>query len=215
MVGSDGFRAVLRPRDAAADVVSERSCGDCTLCCTVLRVDELGKPGGVPCRHLRTGPPGCGIHPTRPRICRRYRCLWLQGGLEEQDRPDRLGAVLDLLTEAGTTHLAVRESEPGALECSPRLRAVAERFRAFLPVRITDTRDVMDPDAPVRLLLPDGEERRVKGDRISVFRDGRLTERRRLPVLQRLARRFLVVVRRWRLRRAERRAGQGRSGFVR
>ena len=202
------FRAVRRPRDAAPDVVPERACGACTLCCTVLRVDELGKPGGVPCRHLRAGAPGCGIHATRPTICRRYRCLWLQGGLEEEDRPDRLGAVLDLLTQAGTTHLAVREAEPGALERSPRLRAVAERYRAFLPVRITDTRDVMDPDAPVRLLLPDGEEQRVEGEWVSVFREGRLAERRRLSAPQRLARRALLRFRRWRVARARRRAAQ-------
>jgi Fe-S-cluster containining protein len=181
----------------------------------VLRVDELGKPGGVPCRNLRSDGPGCDIHPTRPEICRRYRCLWLQGGLEEEDRPDRLGAVLDLLTEAGTTHLAVREVSPGAFERAPRLRAIAERYRAFLPVRITDTRDVMDPDAPVRLLLPDGEERRVEGEWVSVFREGRLAERRRLPASQRLARRVLLRVRRWRLERVRRRAAQEPAGPAR
>ena len=205
-MGERRFRAVLRPRDAAADTVPERACGECTLCCTVLRVDELGKPGGVPCRQLREEQPGCGIHATRPAICRRYRCLWLQGGLEAGDRPDRLGAVLDLLTEAGTTHLAVRLASPGAFERSPRLRAIAERYRSFLPVRITDTVDVMDPDAPVRLLLPDGEEQRVEGEWVSVFRDGRFVERRRLPVPQRLARRVLLRLSRWRLARAQRRA---------
>ncbi len=205
------FRAVLRPRDARADdaeATGGRACGGCTLCCTVLRVDELGKLGGEPCRHLARlagGTPGCGIHAERPRICRRYRCLWLQGGLEEDDRPDRLGAVLDLLTEAGTTHLAVREAEPGALERSPRLRAVVERYRAFLPVRVTDTRDVMDGDAPVRLLLPSGEERIVEGDRVSVYRDGELAERTRLPWVQRAARRVLLRVRGHRLARARRR----------
>ena len=199
------FRAVLRPRDASPDVDSERACGECTLCCTVLRVDELHKPGGVPCPKLSADPPGCGIHATRPRICRRYRCLWLQGGLEEEDRPDRLGAVLDLLTEAGTTHLAIREAEPGALERSQRLAAIAERYRAFLPVRITDVADVMNPDAPVRLLLSHGEEHRVEGDRVSVFRDGELAERRRLPMAQRLARRALLRISRWKLDRFRRR----------
>jgi len=66
-----------------SDAAAERRCDACSLCCTVLRVDALSKLGGLPCRHL--GPPGtgCGIHTRRPGICRAYRCLWLQGGLED------------------------------------------------------------------------------------------------------------------------------------
>ena len=41
-----GFRPVLRPSDASEDAATERACGACSLCCTVLRVDELAKPGG-------------------------------------------------------------------------------------------------------------------------------------------------------------------------
>lgn len=203
-----GFRGVLRPGDAAEDVASARACGPCTLCCSVLRVDELGKRGGEPCPHLRdptAGAPGCGIHGERPAICRRYRCLWLQGGLEEEDRPDRLGAVLDLLTESGITHLAVREAVPGAVADRPRLRAIADRYRAFLPVRVTDGRDPMNPDAPVRVLLAEGEERRIEGERVTLFRDGELVERGRLPLSQRLARRALLRIDGWRLARARRR----------
>ena len=70
-----------------------RAGGDCSLCCQVLRVDELAKLGGVPCIHQDVGAKGCSIHPSRPKICRAYRCLWLSGGLAEADRPHRLGAV--------------------------------------------------------------------------------------------------------------------------
>ena len=205
-MGEREFRAVLRPGDARADAECERACGDCTLCCTVLRVDELGKPGGTPCAKLRLDGGGCAIHERRPGICRRYRCLWLQGAFDEEDRPDRLGAVLDLLTRAGTTHLAIREAAPGAIDRSDRLRDIAGRYRSFMPVRVTDASDVMNPDAPLRLLLPGGEERRVEGDTVSVWRDGRLVETRRLPWVQRLARRVLERVERARLRRAARRA---------
>ena len=190
------FQAVLRPRDAGEDVASERSCGECSLCCTVLRVDELRKLGGTPCPQLRNDAPGCGIHATRPSICRRYRCLWLQGGLEEDERPDRLGAVLDLLTEGAVTYLAVREAEPGALGRSPALQAVAERFRSSLPVRVSDTARVEDPDAPYRLLLPGGEERRVEGEWITVTRPGSPPERTRLPWIERGMRRLQIAWRR-------------------
>lgn len=196
----DDFRAVRRPRDAAAGASSGRSCGACSLCCTVLRVDALRKPGGTPCPEL--GPPGtgCSIHPTRPPICRRYRCLWLQGGLDEEDRPDRLGAVPDLVSEGAATRLALREAAPGAFDASPRLQEIAARFRRTMPVRISTAADVQNPDAPYRMLLPDGVEHRVQGEWTTVTHaDGR-RERLRLPWLERRVRQLVLGLRRLRQR---------------
>jgi hypothetical protein len=177
-----------------------RECGGCDLCCTVLRVDELAKLGGVPCKHLREAG-GCGIYAERPRICRSYRCQWLQGGFEEEDRPDRLGAVVDLINEAGVLRLAIREASPGAFDRSARLQQIAERYRSFMPVRVTTADDVMNPDAEFRVLLADGEEQRIAGDRVEVWRAGRHAETRRLPWGQRVLRRALQRWRGWRLRR--------------
>ncbi len=183
---------MLRPRDALPDVAVERSCGECTLCCTVLRVDALRKLGGLACTHLVSEAGGCGIYQDRPRICRSYRCLWLQGGLEEDDRPDRLGAVLDLVSEVGTPRLAVRELTPGASDENPRLRAIIGRYRAAIPVRISDVRAVMDPNAPFRVLLPENEEHRVAGDVREVWREGERVKRSRLPLTERVARRLIT-----------------------
>lgn len=171
---------------------AKRSCGACTLCCTVLRVDELDKLGGTPCAYLRRGGDGCSIHERRPEICRAYRCHWLQGGLEEDDRPDRLGAVIDLRTASGTPVLEIRQAMPESFERSPRLREIAESFRAIHPVRISDVANVMDPEREYRLLLPGGEEQRVRGDTIEVWRDGALRETRRRPWLERVLRRVAV-----------------------
>ena len=193
------FRAILHPDEAGAEAATERSCGGCTACCTVLRVDALRKLGGVPCAMLDQDR-GCSIYPERPKICRAYRCLWLQGAFEEADRPDRIGAVLDLLNQAGVPLLAVRESTLGAASDSPRLAAIIDRYRSFMPVRISDARDVMNPDAPFRLLLPEGEERITTGDDIRVLREGREPERRRMPWLRRRLRRGIQRFRRWRLR---------------
>ncbi len=177
-----------------------RSCGDCTLCCTLLRVDELKKRGGTPCPQLRGPTGGCGIYETRPRICRAYRCLWLQGKLEEGDRPDLLGAILDHVNEAGVMHLAVREAETGAFERSPRLREIAERHRSTMPVRITSTRDVMNPDAPFRLLLAGSEERLVAGEWVTTARPGAPVQRERMPLALRALRRVVNAWRAWRVR---------------
>ncbi len=132
-------------------------------------------------------------------MCRAYRCLWLQGSLEEADRLDRLGAVLDLVTEGETSRLVVHEAERGALERSPRLRQIVESWRQTLPVRVIAASDVLDPDRPFRLFLPGGEEERVRGDRVELYRDGVRVGERRLPRLDRWLRRLLIAVRRRRL----------------
>jgi hypothetical protein len=177
---------------------SERECGACSLCCTVLRVDELGKLGGTPCDHQRARG-GCGIHPERPGICRAYRCLWLSGGLADDDRPDRLAAVIDILSQGMTTRLSIQEAEPGAFDASPRLRQIAEEFRVSMPVRIVAAGNVLDPDRPFRVLLPGGEEQRVRGEVIEILRDGKLVEERRQPWLDRMVRRLTIAVRRLRV----------------
>jgi hypothetical protein len=190
------------PDGIEAPKASQRVCGSCSLCCTLLRVDALGKLGGTPCRHQRIGNPagGCGIHASRPEICRGYRCLWLSGSLEDSDRPDQLGAVLSLATEAETPSLFVHEARRGAFDASPRLQQIANVWRESLPVRITDSENVMDPDRPYRVLLPGGEEQIVAGDRITLRRPGRPDEARRLPLLDRSLRRAAIAFRRAYLR---------------
>jgi hypothetical protein len=75
----------------------ERRCGDCTACCTVLGVVELGKPAFTPCGSCRTRPPfGCAIYATRPAECATFRCGWLEGVGTNADRPDRSGVVLSV-----------------------------------------------------------------------------------------------------------------------
>jgi hypothetical protein len=175
-----------------------RSCGDCTLCCTVLRVDELRKLGGVSCAAL--GARGCTIYERRPHICRAYRCLWLQGNLDAEDRPDRLGAVLDLVHEGGGALLAIREAVPGATDVNPRLAAIAARYREAMPVRVTRAEDALRGDAPVRTLLAGGEEL-VATDVVLVrLRAGAELERTRAPWFERVARRARLAWQRWRIR---------------
>jgi hypothetical protein len=189
--------------DPAGGEGAERRCGDCSLCCTVLRVDALSKLGGRNCVHQDADGPGCAIHEERPQICRAYHCLWLQGGLELDERPDRLGAVIDVRAEGPTTRLEIREARAGVFDASPALQAIAERFRVSMPVRITDVEDVMDPDRPYRVLLPGGEAQHVAGEWTEIHRPGRPVERRRLPLLERWLRRGLLGWKRRRMRALE------------
>lgn len=179
-----------------------RECGNCSLCCTLLRVDELKKLGGRSCVHQDIENKGCSIHPIRPLICRAYRCLWLSGGLSQQDRPDRLGAVLDVVAQGPVVRLEIRQSRPTIFDESDRLQSIAEKYRTSMPVRITDVGEVLDSDRSFRLLLTNGEEHRVHGEWTEIHRPGCAVERRRLPLLERLVRSLILALRRIRLKAA-------------
>ena len=65
-----------------------RHCGECSLCCKIPRVSELGKAPNILCKHVARG---CSIYWRRPGSCRDFRCLWLDGALAESARPDKVG----------------------------------------------------------------------------------------------------------------------------
>lgn len=54
-------------------------CADCTGCCIVFSVEEVGKAFGEPCRHIGKTlfGVGCTIYENRPDACRKYVCLYL------------------------------------------------------------------------------------------------------------------------------------------
>ena len=56
--------------------MTSRACGDCTLCCKVMAIEEIAKPAGRWCRHCRPGR-GCLVYDARPAECRAFNCLWL------------------------------------------------------------------------------------------------------------------------------------------
>ena len=71
-----------------------RRCGDCTLCCTVMGVDDypsMPKLPGVRCPDVCSR--GCRIYLARPKSCREFACIWVQGGLPKEFRPDKIGVV--------------------------------------------------------------------------------------------------------------------------
>jgi len=78
-------------------LVPDRTCGECTACCTELAItlDGMRKLPGTPCEHcIATG--GCAIYATRPGVCRDYHCLWRSiPQLPEAWRPDRAGFMFD------------------------------------------------------------------------------------------------------------------------
>ena len=65
--------------------MTERACGDCSLCCKLAYIPELNKSIDSWCRHARPGVGGCSIYPDRPPSCRDFNCGWLVGARELGD----------------------------------------------------------------------------------------------------------------------------------
>ena len=87
--------------------MTARSCGNCTLCCKVMAIEQLAKPAGRWCRHCKPGR-GCLIYATRPSECRAFDCLWLID--------PRFGAHW----KPSTSKLVVTTSEDGLeIRCDP------------------------------------------------------------------------------------------------
>jgi len=69
-----------------------RECGECTACCVALEIKVLEKPAYLPCQHVAKD--GCSIYTNRPMPCRAFSCAWLQGFLDDDQRPDKSGAIV-------------------------------------------------------------------------------------------------------------------------
>ena len=86
-------------------LVPGRACGTCAMCCKVFAIPEVEKGSQQWCRHVVQGR-GCGIHATRPTVCRQFFCHWLRNPhLGPEWKPDR--AKFLLYTEMGGKRLVV------------------------------------------------------------------------------------------------------------
>jgi hypothetical protein len=69
-----------------------RQCGPCNMCCSTHAVPSIDKPRDEQCHHLSKG--RCGIYSQRPQECNVFDCLWLQGIVPKELRPDKVNAVV-------------------------------------------------------------------------------------------------------------------------
>jgi hypothetical protein len=74
--------------------MTARACGDCTLCCKVMAIEELEKPAGRWCPN-RNAARGCLVYANRPAECQSFSCMWLANELlDERWKPNRSKLVL-------------------------------------------------------------------------------------------------------------------------
>src|SRR4051794_40484263 len=124
----------LRMADENGVAPPMNPCGDCTACCHVLAIAELGKPVWQNCLFQnssidKTFPKekqlciGCSIYNTKPQECSDYWCFF-SGGMFGKDisyRPDKLGLIIDFRGAEETERLPVQflqvwETRPNALK---------------------------------------------------------------------------------------------------
>lgn len=148
-----------------------RVCGSCQLCCKLMPVPPIQKPGGIRCRHQKVGK-GCTVWhtPAMPNACQVFACRWLSDpSCAGMPRPDRVHYVIDLTPQ----HIGMTDPETGETkqlpafqvwldpafpnaENEPGLRrwmhAMAEQFGYATVVRYSPTRGkaifppAFDPD---------------------------------------------------------------------
>jgi Fe-S-cluster containining protein len=102
-------------------IANGRECGKCSMCCKVLRIDELQKPAGKWCDHCKVGH-GCTIYETRPDVCRTFACAWLMSDrVPEEWYPLRSHMVLSYVMNNGITTItcSVDANHPTAWQSEP------------------------------------------------------------------------------------------------
>lgn len=122
--------------------MEDRRCGNCTLCCKLVGVNELFKPEGKWCRFCTIGE-GCRVYETRPFSCRGFECEWyMHPGLPEDLRPDNCKVVFFCLADTKICLTIVDSNYPDAWKDSKKLSPIVRRltdkgfaFAVFTPGR--------------------------------------------------------------------------------
>jgi hypothetical protein len=147
----------MSEEDYVAKVVPGRSCGDCSLCCKVMQVDEFDKPPGVWCRHCAPGHGGCTIHEARPPVCRNYFCGWLlSSNLGPEWQPSICKMMMNFEKDRRRISVHVDPGHPAAWQREPYYSRFKQWSREnegqkFLIVYIKQRVIVILPDKDVDL----------------------------------------------------------------
>lgn len=137
-----------------------RECGECSTCCYLAEVEfsSYKKPAHKRCLEVIDNPSqrkgSCKIYgqACRPTICNTYKCLWLEGAGEPDDRPDNSGVMLSVNDMNGGTWVFALETKPNAILTSAR-NIVLNVARAInLPI-IVSSHGVLPPHDTGELVI--------------------------------------------------------------
>ena len=126
-------------------IAKGRKCGPCSACCTTLSIEteEMSKPCGVACEHVKRGWKSCKIYPQpgeedrRPSICETFQCMWLQGFFASKDRPDQSDIIVQgtELPDIGPA-LTIHELREDACRRNKRAAKIVATYARGMPVLI-------------------------------------------------------------------------------
>jgi hypothetical protein len=151
-----------------SEAAPDKACGSCGMCCKVLAIQVLNKPGGTWCGSYRKGA-GCGVYETRPAPCQGFHCLWLTSEkLGDDWRPDRAGFLMYTDRDGKRLNLVVDPGKPTAWRREPyyqKLKAMSRRALDGyeLVVCIGDRRIVIFPSEDVDLGVVNPDHKLVSG----------------------------------------------------
>lgn len=108
-----------------------RECGGCTLCCKVSRVVDsaFNKPPNTWCRFCAVGE-GCRIYGERPKVCRDFRCRWLDSDMPDEARPDRVGFYVTM--EGDIAKICVDQDRMDAWHFSPVIETLRQNSHVLV-----------------------------------------------------------------------------------
>jgi hypothetical protein len=138
----------------ANDLPPGRTCGTCTLCCKLFPVPELEKPAGRWCRHIVQGR-GCGIHATRPQVCRDFFCQWIYNiNLGPEWKPEVSRFVMSVYPGSNSLAITVDPGAPMAWRQEPYLLSFRRWAEAAL---VQGDQILVFNGSRVTAILPDRE----------------------------------------------------------
>jgi hypothetical protein len=111
----------------------KRQCGTCTLCCKVMRIEELDKPVGQWCPNCAVGK-GCNIYAERPQSCRDFHCgyMFWEDNIGEHWYPAKSRMVIVSELNGKRIGIRVDPSRPDAWRQAPyynEIKAWAQHTR--------------------------------------------------------------------------------------
>ena len=161
-------------------LVPGRSCGSCTLCCKLLRIDELDKPKGEWCEHCAVGK-GCRIYDERPAACRGFFCGYrTQEALSDEWFPSKAKLMVFPALDGSRINVVVDPARPDAWRAEPYYSgikawaqngagmaiqvavSVGKRLFAILPDEDADLGIVSDEDRVIYYEVDQGGRRVLK-----------------------------------------------------
>lgn len=169
------------------DLVPDRSCGTCNVCCVALTIDDpaMQKLQGYRCRNTLPDK-SCAIYASRPETCRTFFCGWRRlKWVRDTLRPDSSGVLVRLHSEvsaaSGTARLGIMITllTNAALKAEGLAETVAAAVAAGLPVYLHLPGPPGYTAAQVRIneALSDAVLGRDKAGILRVLRDARAKAR--------------------------------------